>query len=150
MPNKPLFLTNPHHPTMSYPAAAPAQPQICNFCHGFENHLISPSCYSICNRLSKFQPPGSRSRAIRVTGRHLLRPSPFRPVTRLGSMTGTPRIGEYGPILRLPVLYYLCCYCIALSTVPCTIAHSTSTARSRSRSRSRLGLTFSGLEAGDR
>jgi hypothetical protein len=51
----PLFLTYPHHhPTMSYPAAATAQPQICNFLSGFENHLILRSCYSTCNRLSKF------------------------------------------------------------------------------------------------
>jgi hypothetical protein len=75
-------------------------------------------------------------------------------------MTATPHIG---PILKLPVLYYLCCYCIALSTVPSALAYmyeyitftSTSTARpivfgSRSRRIDRYNAGSSGTGDGFR
>lgn len=124
VPSRTHVPNQPHEPTMSYPAAAPAQPQpqICNQGLSRFRKFISYRLHANMQPPSKFQLPGSvqRSRVIRLVAlifwTHL--PSPFRPVPKVHSMTLTPRIG---PILRLPVLYYLCCYCITLVLFP---AHS--------------------------
>jgi hypothetical protein len=128
----PLFHTTTptsptEEPTMSYPAAAPERPQMCTttLLSRFRksSHVAFMLCYSPCNRRcrSKFQHLGGASRTrYPPRGPSSSGPIPF-PSRDQGSTVRydwDAAYRGYRPILKLPVLYYLCCYCIALEPFP--------------------------------
>jgi hypothetical protein len=87
------------------------------------SHIAFMLCYFPCNRRcrSKFQHLGGASRTrYPPRGPSSSGPIPF-PSRDQGSTVRydwDAAYKGYRPILKLPVLYYLCCYCIALEPFP--------------------------------